>query len=166
MAKTLIASPADVQRLKRRRRGADLYQPIIDAFAPPGVYLERRNAATLVLQEGKTGKRGGVRAGALGTPDLTGWTMWRLRARNFERRLNSDAEGEIHYWNETTCRGHYVPSAITVAIEVKPPDWRPRSRREQVRHYMQQGYLDRVRREGGLAWVISGPEDVARVLAP
>ena len=77
------------------------------------------------------------------------------------------------YWPNTVgvechgkMHGHPVKSATYIAVEVKPADWRPRNRREELRHLAQQEYLARVRRAGGLAWVISGPEDVARVLAP
>lgn len=145
---TVVATPADLVRLKRRRREADLYQPIINAFAARGVYLERRNAGTILI-EGKGGKRRAMRAGQLGTPDLTGWTTRQLLI-----------EGQGPSWCGV------VPGGTVVAIEVKPPNWRPRNRREELRHRIQRAYLSRVERAGGLAWVISGPEDVARVLAP
>lgn len=147
--KTPTATPADLARLKRRKEG-DLYRPIIEAFAVRGIYLERRNAGTIAIQ-GK-GKRRVIRAGALGVPDLTGWTTRQV--------------GVYCVKGGERCQTpHPCASGLYVAVEVKRPGWRP-SKESLLRWTAQQAYLDRVRQAGGLAWIVRHPSEVKGLLSP
>jgi len=68
--------------------------------------------------------------GGAGSPDLLGWTV------------NPDA---------TT----FARSAIFTAIEIKPPNWKPRNKEERERYDQQLKFLEAVRAAGGLAGVVT-----------
>jgi len=158
-SKTPTATPADLARL-RRRKETDLYQPIITAFAAYGIHLERRNAGRIVIPASGGRKARAVQLGQAGASDLIGWTT---------RVFSVSKDGCVRPWSLSSIPADQSGGTLrlqgtVVAVEIKPIGWTPRNRAEQVRHVRQLAYLDRVRKDGGLAWVIASVDQVKQVM--
>ncbi len=52
------------------------------------------------------------------------------------------------------------------AIEVKPPDWRPRNKQEKNRHETQLAFLKRIKDNGGLAGVARDVNEAMKIIVP
>lgn len=110
--------------------------------AVPGLWLAKNGVGggKLFTEEGKY--KGYFRGGlGPGTSDLIGWQTVRTRMDDDECKI-----------------------ARFVAIEVKPPGWKPRNAKDKIRLAEQIEFIEKVKRAGGIAGIAHSAQEMLEIV--